>query len=184
MGRHNRSVFGRAVGTLPRSAGCLAGDWADPCQTDVYALGLCRSHHDWWRRHGQAYTEDDPCPDCGGRFSPDGLCLRCYDPRLRYGRQGDPFSAYARTCDLCGGWHFANGLCIRHYQRAWEHATGRRNPKVLKPCGTRAAWWRHRRRGEPPCPPCAAAYEAYKAEHATLARARRARKRAAATVGR
>jgi hypothetical protein len=31
----------------------------------------------------------------------------------------------------------------------------------LKPCGTHAAYYRHRRRGEPACPPCLAAHSAY-----------------------
>lgn len=34
----------------------------------------------------------------------------------------------------------------------------KRNPRVLKPCGTNAAYQRHRRKGEYPCPPCLEAH--------------------------
>jgi hypothetical protein len=34
-------------------------------------------------------------------------------------------------------------------------------PHPLRPCGTEAAYRRHRRRGEEACPPCRAAHVAY-----------------------
>jgi len=34
-------------------------------------------------------------------------------------------------------------------------------PRAPQPCGTRAAYERHRRRGEQPCPPCRDAYNAH-----------------------
>jgi len=36
----------------------------------------------------------------------------------------------------------------------------RKKPRTLQPCGTNAAYQRHRRKGEYPCPPCLEAHAA------------------------
>jgi hypothetical protein len=52
-------------------------------------------------------------------------------------------------------------------------------PRVLKPCGTPAAFMRHRKHGEPVCEPCAQADRIYKTEKARGYRAARKARRAA-----
>jgi hypothetical protein len=56
-------------------------------------------------------------------------------------------------------------MCSRRYGLAWIARSGRRKPRELKPCGTVAAYERHRQRGER-CDECRAA-------KAAAARARR-----------
>jgi hypothetical protein len=45
-------------------------------------------------------------------------------------------------------------------------ASGRRGPRSLKPCGTPAAYTRHRRRGEQPCQACKRAHADHAAQRA------------------
>jgi hypothetical protein len=43
----------------------------------------------------------------------------------------------------------------------WLHRPRILRERPLRPCGTHAAWERHKRRGEEPCLPCAEAERAY-----------------------
>lgn len=45
--------------------------------------------------------------------------------------------------------------------RRYRDRKRRGEPSILEPCGTRAAFIRHRRNGEDPCEPCREAYNAY-----------------------
>ena len=45
-------------------------------------------------------------------------------------------------------------------------------PKQLKPCGTNAAWVRHRKHGEKPCYPCRIAHAEYMRAYMAEARAK------------
>lgn len=47
---------------------------------------------------------------------------------------------------------------MRQYRAKHGARTGVRGPKPTQPCGTVAAYRRHKRRGEEPCKHCRAAY--------------------------
>ena len=65
----------------------------------------------------------------------------------RYGKSGVNLHRYHKTpyCDACKA-------SARHYER--EVRRGQKYPRVLRPCGTRAAAERHRNKGEELCWPC------------------------------
>lgn len=76
------------------------------------------------------------------------------------------------------GWHLSTvdlELVLEAEREAWVREQQQPAPTELKPCGTRAAAVRHRRRGEHLDPACLAAERAWNA-----ARMRRARARPAA----
>lgn len=75
----------------------------------------------------------------------------------RYGNSGAVKHNYYKTeaCEDCKA-------SARHYAR--ERARGQKYPRVLQPCGTRAAALRHRAKGEERCLPCAVAEAADQAE--------------------
>lgn len=49
---------------------------------------------------------------------------------------------------------------VRRYKTLPPSKPGPDKQKKLKPCGTNAAWARHRKNGERPCPDCSAAHAA------------------------
>lgn len=67
-------------------------------------------------------------------------------------------------------------MSTAEYQRAWRarHGarTGQPGPAPSQPCGTVAAFKRHKRKGETPCEAC---HDAYKAQQKLLYQKRKAR---------
>jgi hypothetical protein len=59
-----------------------------------------------------------------------------------------------KACDDCRAAHNAHTTAQYHAKRDPNTPPPGRHPRPIPPCGTIAAYSRHRRRGEPPCDPC------------------------------
>lgn len=73
-----------------------------------------------------------------------------------------------RHYEPAGKWHFCSEhygihLALRREELGHPKPETRRGPRPTQPCGSHAAYERHRARGEYPCPPCREAERKFQA---------------------
>lgn len=113
------------------------------CGKKQNARGMCMSHYNKWKRHGdphfvQKFAEGCKIEGCDRPHKSLGFCDLHYD---RNHRLGDPGPAElmrqpGRTCSFegCDKKHDAQGYCSTHYQRLKVH--GDVNATLLPQRGT------------------------------------------------
>ena len=120
--------------------------WAADGWHELAVGGLCA-------RCRSAPTDDD-----------DIFCVECRDWLAECHRTRRAIRRSLGLCVQCGA--DAGGLHLCETHRMIANAARRRRRRalpgrVLKPCGTLAAYQRHYRRSEEPCDPCRAARSEY-----------------------
>ena len=121
------------------------------CFKQVWAKGLCRTHHQRWWKHGDpAVVLGRPQPsgpppkllcECGQRVYRKGLCEKHYSME-GHGGILPPTVKNPRQCIHCGEWMlFGTSVTCDHCDRAGEPVRDRRSLAEVITGAQRRGYW-------------------------------------------